>query len=86
MLNPGDRDVRFEIEANPEPDDPASTHFLAVVCNDTDEVLETHILGDPYGFVEAYREAEAYTLEERLGPFGLAFQREEEARAGRRPF
>lgn len=76
-----DNDVRFVIERNPEPDDPASTHYVEVIDNVTDEVLERHITGTPYEMVEAYREAQEYTLEERLGPYGLDWQREQEDRA-----
>jgi hypothetical protein len=33
-------------------------------------------------FVAAFEESERYTLEERLGPFGLEWQREQEERGG----
>ncbi len=52
-------DVRFEITALPEPDDMFSTHHLAMYAIPTGELLESHILGDPYDFVQGFREAQA---------------------------
>lgn len=58
-------DVYFKVEANPEPDDAASTHWLGMYSHLTDELVESHITGDPYGFIEAMREAQAIPMEER---------------------
>lgn len=75
-----DFDVYFEIDRHPEPDDPSSTHVMRIYAHGTDELLETHVTGDPHGYVEAFREAQNFTLEERLGPYGLEWQREQEDR------
>lgn len=56
-------DVRFEIEANPEPDDPTCTHFVQIIGLESGEVLERHVTGDPYGMVEAYRENQMFEAE-----------------------
>lgn len=73
-------DVRFTVTANPEPDDPGSTHLLEMYSIATGELVERHITGDPYGFIEAFRETQNYSLEERLGEFGLEWEREQEER------
>lgn len=59
-------DVRFEVVRNPEPDDAASTHWLGMYSHHTGELIESHITGDPYGFIEAFREVQCIPLEERL--------------------
>lgn len=51
-------DFRFEITANPEPDDPMSTHLVEIFDVETGKLLERHITGDPYGMVEAAREVQ----------------------------
>lgn len=69
-------DVRFEIEALPEPE-LGQTHRLEMFDLVTGESLEVHILDDPYGFVEAFRETQAFTFEERMD---REFEREYEDR------
>lgn len=56
-------EVRFDVQRNPEPDDPGSTHSVAVIEAKTGAIMEVHITGDPYGFVEAWREAEMFDAE-----------------------
>ena len=71
--DPGD--FRFEITLLEEPD-PGCTH-LVVMIGDQGEVLERFTTDNPYGAVEAAREAQEFTLEERLD---MAFARECEER------
>jgi hypothetical protein len=71
-------DFRFEIVEIEEPE-VGCTHIVRVI-DDQGEEIEAFTTGDPYGVVEAAREAQAYTLEERLGPYGLEWQREQEQR------
>lgn len=61
-----DTDFRFEITVNPEPDDPSTTHFVEVFGVPSGERLEAFTTGDPYGAVEAAREAQAIPFEERM--------------------
>jgi len=57
-------DVRFEITALNEPE-LGCTHFVIVV-DDRGEAVERFTTDNPYGAVEACREAQAFTLEERF--------------------
>lgn len=59
-------DFFFVITANPEPDDAASLYWVEVARRGSGELLESFTTGDPYGAVEAAREAQVFTLEERL--------------------
>lgn len=84
-------DFKFVIEALPEPEIGA-THLVEIFGWDlapADEtwpvttlvlgdLLETHITDNPYGMVEAAREAQAYSLEER---FKMEAEREMEERS-----
>ncbi len=56
-------DVRFVIEENPEPDDPSTTHYVQIIGLESGDVLESHICGNPYGMVEAYRENQMFKAE-----------------------
>lgn len=63
-------DFRFEIRAIDEPE-MGCTHIvilreLDAAGNDTGVVLDRFTTDDPYGAVEAAREAQEYTLEERF--------------------
>lgn len=58
-----ENDVRFEVHVNPEPDFPDSTHTLVMFDLKTGEELESHRTGDPYGFIEAFREAQMFEAE-----------------------
>jgi len=60
--DPGD--YRFDIKPNPEPDDPSNLYFVRVI-NDQGEVVAAHYAQDPYAEVEAFRETQIYSLEER---------------------
>jgi hypothetical protein len=61
-------DFRFVINRNPEPDDPSTLYFITQIETfdgyDLD-VIDSWTCEDPWGAVEAAREAQAYTLEER---------------------
>lgn len=58
-------DFRFDITALPEPE-LGATHIVLVIAHGSGRVLERHITDDPYGLVEAAREAQAIPYEERL--------------------
>ncbi len=58
-------DFRFEIVKLEEPDD-FRTHLVTVLDVETGDFLDSFTTGDPFGAVEAAREAQAYTLEERF--------------------
>ena len=89
-----ENDFRFEIITLPEPElgcthrvrqiervvTPADDQWPVATLVDGD-VMEDFTTDDPYGFVEAAREAQAHPLEERLEPFGLEWQREQEEHA-----
>lgn len=60
--DPGD--FRFIIQALDEPEI-GCTH-LVIVVGDDGEDIERFTTDDPYGAVEAAREAQAFTLEERF--------------------
>ena len=60
-----ERDFRFEIEAIPGPE-MGCTHLVTVIEHGTENILERFTTDDPYGAVEAAREAHAFTLEERF--------------------
>lgn len=62
----GEQDIRFEIEKNPEPDDPSNLYFVRVFDWRTGKELESYTTDDPYAGVEAAREAQEYTLEQRF--------------------
>lgn len=73
-------DFRFDIVLNPEPDSASDLYFItqiALVIAPPDEtwpcetvvdgpVIDSWTCEDPYAAVEAAREAQAYTLEERM--------------------
>jgi hypothetical protein len=65
-------DFRFEITANPEPDDPSSLYYVRQIALPgaawhVETVIDEFVTGDPYGLVEAARERQAIPdLEERL--------------------
>jgi hypothetical protein len=63
--DPGD--FRFEITPIEEPE-MGCTH-LVVVIGDEGEEIERFTTDDPYGAVEAAREAQAFTLEERFAMY-----------------
>lgn len=89
-------DFRFEIVQNPEPDSPSDLYFVTVIelliaapdetwpCETLvdGDVLESFSTSDPWSAVEAAREAQAYTLEERIGEYGLEWEREQRDRIG----
>lgn len=58
-------DHRFEITPVPEPE-LGCTHVVRMVGRQSGRVAEQFTTDNPYGAVEAYREAQAYTLEERF--------------------
>lgn len=60
-----DNDFRFEITENPEPDDPASMYFVRQIATPSQQVLEAFTTDRPYDAVEAAREAQVFSLEER---------------------
>jgi hypothetical protein len=72
-------DVRFEVTALPEPE-LGATHCVRMIDEHGVEV-ERHITDNPYGIVEAFREAQEYSLEERLEPFGIRWQQEQQEAA-----
>lgn len=74
-------DFRFEIMRNPEPDDNAHLYLVKQI-DDKGVVVDSFYSEDGYAYVEAFRESQEYTLEERLGPYGLEWQREQEERRG----
>lgn len=62
-------DFRFVIDANPEPSCNADLYFVTIIETfDGDDmgVTDSFTAEDPYGHVEAAREAQQYTLEERF--------------------
>lgn len=63
---PNAEDFRFEITRNPEPDDPSTLYFVEVFAVPSGERLESFTTSDPYGAVEAAREAQAIPFEERM--------------------
>jgi hypothetical protein len=87
---PEANDFHFVITDVPEPE-MGCTHYVEVYetlppdevwpVDTRGELLESFTTDDPYGAVEAAREAQAYTLEERLDEFGLEWQREQRDRA-----
>jgi hypothetical protein len=58
-------DFRFEIEALPEPE-MGATHLVTRIECPGETVIESFTTDDPYGAVEAAREAQNTTLEERF--------------------
>lgn len=72
-----DNDFRFEIVTNPEPDQPSNMYFVSQIATPSQIVTEAFTTDDPYSAVEAAREAQMFTFEERLGEFGLEWQREQ---------
>lgn len=60
--DPGD--VRFEVTPLEEPE-LGATH-LVLTIDDRGEVVGRDVTDLPYELVEAYREAQAFTLEERF--------------------
>ena len=76
-------DFRFEVHANPEPDDPSNLYYIAQIATFDGQdagVIDAWTTDAPYAAVEAAREAQEYTLEERLGPYGLEWEREQRDR------
>jgi hypothetical protein len=72
----GQTDVRFEIHANPEPDDPSTLYFVEVFDWITGERIDSHYSQDGYSEVEAYRTVQDIPdIEERWNMYA-----EEEAR------
>lgn len=62
-------DFRFEIDQNPEPDDPSNLYFVEQIATFDGfdmGVIESFTTNDPWSAVEAAREAQAYSLEERF--------------------
>jgi hypothetical protein len=77
-------DYRFEIERVEEPDFVDGQFLLRRIHIGTGAIVESLLVADPYSEIEAFRLSQATTLEERLAPFGLEFELEqEERRAGR---
>jgi len=60
-----ERDFRFEITEVPEPE-MGCTHLVVVIEHGTEIELERFTTDNPWGAVEAAREAQAIPLEERL--------------------
>lgn len=60
--DPGD--FRFDIQLNPEPDDPSNLYFVRMI-DDRGKVVDSYTSDDPYAAVEAFRETQIYSLEER---------------------
>ncbi len=75
-----EQDFAAEIEHNPEPDSAADQYRMRWLYLPNDQwpvetVMEDWFtIDDPYREVEAARESQAYTLEERLEPFGLYWE------------
>lgn len=90
MERNAENDFRFEIEAVPEPE-MGCTHLVTMIelvvmppdetwpCETVvdGQILESFTTDDPYGAVEAAREAQVFTLEER---FERQFEREQQDR------
>ena len=74
------QDVFFEVEANPEPDDPSNLYYVQMAARGSGRVIESFTAQDPYGYVGAFRESQSTSLEERLGEFGTEWEREQEDR------
>lgn len=88
--------IRFEYTKNFEPDQPGQGYYireieLVEVPADEQwpvptlvpgEVLDSFMTDDPGSVIEAYVESREFTLEERLGPYGLEWEREQRARVG----
>lgn len=68
-------DVRFEITANPEPDQPGDEYLLEVIelpgpVWHVETVIDSFFTSDPGGFIEAWRERQAMPdLETRLAHY-----------------
>lgn len=90
-------DIHFTVIPHPEPDDAASTHIVEMrgwILHPEDErwpcetltleaePFEVHVTGDPYGMVEAFRETQVFTFEERMEQQA---EREARERAGMMP-
>lgn len=74
-------DFRFVIEQNPEPSSNADLHFvtrIATYYGDDMGVIESFTSEDPGAAVEAAREAQMYSLEER---WEMEAEREQQERA-----
>lgn len=64
-LQPADKDdYRFEIIDLREPE-MGSTHLVQMI-DDTGSIVESFTTDNPYGAVEAFRESQSMTLEERF--------------------
>ncbi len=74
-------DFRFNVTRNPEPDDNAHLYLVEMI-DDKGIVVESFYSEDGFAAVESFRESQNYTLEERLGPYGLEWQREQRERMG----
>jgi hypothetical protein len=51
-------DFRYEIERNPEPDDPATLYYVRVYGIETGDLLEAFTTDDPGREIEAAREVQ----------------------------
>jgi hypothetical protein len=69
----------FRYERNPELSCAADLYFMQRL-DDAGEVVESFTTDDPGREIEAYRETEDTTIEQRLEPYGLRFEQETEAR------
>lgn len=78
-----DDDFRYEYFRHPEPDSPSDLYVMTRYATPSQKELERFSTDDPGREVEAAREAQTHSLEERLGPYGLEWEREQRDRQGR---
>lgn len=60
-----DNDFRFEYTLNPEPSSNADLYFITQYATPSQKVIDSWTTEDPGAAIEAAREAQLYSLEER---------------------
>jgi len=73
-------DYRFEIIPMEEPDFVDAQFLVRRIHIGTGAIVESNLVADPGAEIAAFREAQSTTLEERIGEFGIEFEREMEDR------
>lgn len=88
--------LRYEYRQNFEPDQPGQGYFITEIelieapADDQwpiptmapGRVLDSFMTDSPASVIAAYVESQEFTLEERLGAYGLEWEREQRARQG----
>lgn len=60
-----DNDFRFEYSLNPEPSSNADLYFITQIATPSQKVIDSWTTEDPGAAIEAARETQLYSLEER---------------------